>query len=214
MISRRALMVGAVSVASVIGTRQAKADNACAPHPKYGQACRAQVNFQAFSARHDPQYQSQWCWAACISNVFKYYGHPVAQQRIVSEVYGGPVNMPAMAGIIIAQQLNRAWRDDNGRQFTSILLAAYDLDARHFNLSDQHMVQMLAANNPLVIGAGSHAMVLTAVDYAPTMDGPTLLAGGVFDPWPGRGPRPLAPPEFVAMHRGGALRFLASAQIT
>ncbi len=214
MISRRTLMVGAASFASVAAVGQSKADNACFPNPMYGQACRAQVNFQAFAAHHDPQFQSQWCWAACISNVFKYYGHPVAQQRIVSEVYGAPVNMPAMAGMVIAQQLNRSWRDDNGRSFTSRLIAAYDFDAQHFNMSDHHIVQNLASNNPLIIGAGSHAMVLTAIDYVPTMNGPRVIGGGAFDPWPGRGPRPLSPPECVAMHNGGSLRFVASAQIT
>ncbi len=42
----------------------------------------------------DEQHASQWCWAACISMIFQYYGHPVDQERIVEETFGTIVDMP------------------------------------------------------------------------------------------------------------------------
>jgi len=35
------------------------------------------------AAQLSTQQQDEWCWAASISNVFAYHGHPVSQARIV-----------------------------------------------------------------------------------------------------------------------------------
>ncbi len=179
-----------------------------------GVACRSQVNFQKFAqTAYQNQAMSQWCWAACISMVFGYYGRPVGQLRIVSEVYGGVVNMPAGAGIVIAQQLNRPWVDDRGQKFRSTVTAAYDFDAGVMNINNAWMVNELHENRPLVVGAGTHAVVMTAMDYFQTPIGPNPQGVGVFDPWPGRGARALTPAEVVPMHLGGALRFVASVRV-
>src|SRR5947209_15701476 len=40
------------------------------------------------------QQQSEWCWAACIEMVFRYYGYIVPQSKIVKDTWGSIVNMP------------------------------------------------------------------------------------------------------------------------
>jgi hypothetical protein len=157
---------------------------------------------------------SQWCWAACISMLFDYHGHPVSQRRIVAEVYGAPVNMPAGAGLVLARQLNRTWRDDRGVKFDARVTGAYDVDARVFNMSNAWLVNELDQNRPVVIGCNSHAVVMTAITYTPTPTGPSPMAVGVFDPWPGRGARGLSQQEMLPVHMGGGLRFAASVLVS
>src|SRR4051794_26288549 len=87
----------------------ASASTTCVQTPA-GPLCTAQVDFTRFAqTAFQTQQQTQWCWAASIAMVFSYYGHPVSQSRIVSEAYGGIVNVPALTGSVMAQALNRSW---------------------------------------------------------------------------------------------------------
>jgi len=209
---QRLMLLNALLVCAL--SAPALADKSCQQTPQ-GPLCLSQVRFDAFAQRvYEPQYQSQWCWAACISMLFRYYGHPVSQQRIVSEVYGVPANMPAMAGIVMARQLNRRWVDDNGNAFTSQVTAAYDFDARVNNVTNAWLASELNQNHPIVIGTGSHAVVVTAMQYYDTPVGPNVVSVGVFDPWPYVGARGLTPNEMRPMHLGGALRFVATVRIS
>lgn len=160
------------------------------------------------------QASSQWCWAASISMVFAFYGHPVSQSRIVTEVYGAPANIPAQAGIVIANELNRAWVDDRGEAFTARLTGAYDAQAGVNTLTNTSIINELDQNHPMVIGARTHAMVLTAIQYYVTPQGPNVVAAGVFDPWPGIGARGLALDELYKQASGGSLLFAATVRIT
>lgn len=201
--------------ATVLGAwaMRASAAGSCFPQGN-GQICDVGVDLRDLMVAAQPQFQSQWCWAACIATLFAHHGHPVQQQRIVSEVYGSPANMPAMAGSVIAQQLNRRWRDDRGQVFQARLGPAYDFDAGYVGIQNAQIIRELIAGNPLVMGAGSHAVVLTALRYFENPWGVQIVGGMAFDPWPGRGVRPLAPAELVPMHLGGALRFLATARVS
>ncbi len=186
------------------------AAHVCQPHGYHAMSCRVGIDLRQFQYAAQPQFQSQWCWAACISMLFAHHGFAVSQERIVREVYGAPVNMPAMAGAMIAGQLNRPWIDDRGRRFNARLGAAYDFDAGFRNLDNHMILAELAAGRPLVMGTRNHAIVLTALDYIPTPMGPNIIGGMAFDPWPGKGLRQLDHSELMAMHMGGALRFLAT----
>ena len=179
-----------------------------------GELCTSEVDFATFAQQaFQTQQASQWCWAASIAMIFSYYGHPVSQERIVTEVYGSAVNMPAQAGVQMAQQLNREWVDDDGMHFSSHLTGAYDAGAGVYNLTNAKIVSELDAERPLLYGNYHHAMVLTAVQYYKTIDGPYIVAAGVFDPWPGSGAHPLTQAELVAAHVGGEMMFLATATI-
>jgi Papain-like cysteine protease AvrRpt2 len=188
------------------------ADTNCQPTPQ-GSLCISQVNFTRFAqTSYRTQWQSEWCWAACISMIFSYYGHPVRQDRIVATVYGAAYNRPAGAGWVIARELNRDWVDDNGRRFHSRLTGVFDADARVFALNNLGMINALDNNQPLVVASGTHAMVLTAMQYYP---GPTVVSVGVFDPWPTSGvARGLSPQEMTPLYNGGLLRFVAAISVT
>jgi hypothetical protein len=144
--------------------------------------------------------------------VFGYYGHPINQQRIVTEAYGAPVNVPAGSGFVIAQALNRGWQDDRGQRFQSFLRAAFDAQAGVATINTVVVVQALASGHPLIVGTQGHAMVVTAVSYVPTPMGPHITSVGVFDPWPGRGARGLMPSEMTPAPFGGLI-FLALADV-
>jgi hypothetical protein len=181
----------------------------------FGTLCTTRLNVSGVQEQAlQSQLQSQWCWAASIATVFGYQGYPVSQERIVSEVYGSPVNLPAMAGIVIARQLDRDWVDDSGARFRARVTGLYDADAGLLSINNSQIIASLDDDQPLVIGARSHAMVLTAVQYYQTPAGPNVVGAEVFDPWPGVGPRLLEMDELTAVHLGGSLRFLAAVRVT
>lgn len=213
--SRRLSLAVAVLLTLGFGSlSHSLAETRCQPTPQ-GQLCISEVNFRTFTQQtYQTQKASQWCWAACISMVYTYYKHPVSQQRIVADVYGGVVNMPSGSGFNIARQLNRKWTDDSGKSFTAQLTAAYDFDARVFAINNNWMISELDQNRPIIIGAGTHAVVGTAIQYYVTPWGPNVVSVGVFDPWPGVGARGLYPAEMTPMHLGGALRFIASVKVS
>ena len=176
-------------------------------------ACRAEINYQAVTAVYDPQHQSEWCWAACIEMLLALHGHTLTQQAIVAATYGAVVNMPAMTGATITALLNRNWIDSSGHPFHSQVTALYDAQAGVAGLPNAIVVNELTNDRPLIVGAGGHAMLLTAVDYKPSPVGPYVLAAGVFDPWPGRGARALTPPELVPVQMGGQLMYMVAANV-
>lgn len=193
-----------------IGPAQARQD--CQPDPN-GQHCVAQVDFAAFTqSAYQSQRQSEWCWAACIAMLFSYYDHPVDQSRVVQEAYGGTDNLPAR-GTTISSELDREWQDDNGDVFNSRLTGLLDVEAGLTAIDNWQIVSELADGNPLIVGAGGHAMVLTMLEYYATPSGLVPVAAGVFDPWPGRGARLLAQQEFVPETLGGSLSYLAAVRV-
>lgn len=210
--NRRRFLKSFAALPALAVAGSASAAGMCWSHG-YNQVCEVGVDLRHFQFAAQPQFQSQWCWAACIAMLFAHHGRSVSQARIVSEVYGAPVNMPAMAGWVIARQLNRPWRDDHGRPFVARLGAAYDADAGHAGLNNHQILSELQAGCPLLMGAGGHAVVLTALRYVATPMGPQIVSGTAMDPWPGRGLRQLAPAELMPMHLGGALRFVATARV-
>lgn len=136
------------------------------------------------------QHLSQWCWAACIEMVFRYYGHRVHQERIVAETWGGIVNLPGQPGHILAN-LNRRWIGDDGETFsvTGDVYSANPITA----------AQDLSQDMPLIIGTLGHAMVLTSLVYVRDGFGRgNVNAAIVRDPWPDRGRRVLSPQEWFS----------------
>jgi hypothetical protein len=176
-------------------------------------ACRSEVNLAAFAVTaYQAQQCPEWCWAACISMIFAFQGHPVAQTRIVKEVYGNVVCFPSGNAMTIASQLSREWQDDNGNSFTSRIVAAFDAQAGVHAIDNATIIRELDSGNPLIICNTHHAMVLTAIDYRPTPQGPYVLGVGVVDPWPGYGAHALSPAEFI-MAPVGQCMFVAAVDV-
>jgi Papain-like cysteine protease AvrRpt2 len=115
MLTRRAVLTGVLTLA-IARPGPVAARTSCRRVEDTPQICRAEVDFQDFLQHaYDPQRASQWCWAACISMIFAFHGHPVRQERIVEEAYGGLYDWPSGSGRNIARQLDRRWVDDHGR---------------------------------------------------------------------------------------------------
>jgi hypothetical protein len=165
---------------------------ACGPFVPPGvQTCEAGIDSTVAgvtAAGVGGQHQSEWCWAACIETVFRYYGHAVPQERIVQETWGQIVNMPGQP-LQIVQDLNRKWTDNDGDDFRveGDVLTANVLTA----------AQDLSQNMPLIIGTMGHAMMLTSLRYVRDSFGNgRVTAAIVRDPWPGRGKRMLSAQEW------------------
>ena len=214
MRTRRNFMVsGVVSAGAVLIGCPAAAGVSCRPERRFGEVCRVELAFDDFLQQaYDTQHAEQWCWAACIAMVFAFRGHPVRQERIVAEAYGGGAGSNSEPNI--AAQLDRAWIDDGGRRFRSRLRTLFDAYAGDSVLDLSNVVAALGRGEPMILGARDHAVVLTAIDYVTTEQGPVAVGGGVFDPWPGRGPRELAADELVPLSRGGGLGFIALPEIS
>jgi hypothetical protein len=136
------------------------------------------------------QHMNQWCWAACIEMVFRYYGLRVPQAAIVQQTWGGIVNLPGQPHQILAN-LNRPWRDSSGRGFY--------VSGDSFSANPITAAQDLSSDMPLIIGTMGHAMVLTSLQYVRDQHGRgDVTAAVVRDPWPGRGRRVLSAQEWYS----------------
>lgn len=134
------------------------------------------------------QHMNQWCWAACIEMVFRYYGLRVPQEAIVQQTWGGIVNLPGQPHQILSN-LNRPWRDSSGRHFQ---VSGDTYSANHISAA-----QDLSNDMPLIIGTMGHAMVLTSLQYVRDQYGRgKVTAAVVRDPWPGKGRRVLSAQEW------------------
>jgi len=201
---RRDFLSGLGAAGVAIAASPVQAYNNCQVMP-FGQLCEAGVNLPTMIEAYDPQHMSQWCWAASIEMVFRYYGYQVSQQTIVQQTYGFVGNIPAVTGMAITRNLNRTWTDETGRRFRVSVRGLYDADANILGITDPQIVNALMNEQPLLFGNRSHAMVLVSVAYTPMQ----IVNVGFADPWPGNGLRgPVNPREGLAMHRGGEMRYL------
>ncbi len=156
------------------------------------EVCTAGINSSVAMIFAAYQTQTEWCWAASMSMIFRYYNHPIAQERIVKETWGQLVNMPGSVDQILSD-LNRKWTDDNAQDFTSV--------GDPYSANPVTAAQDLAGDDPLLICSLGHAMVLTALTYiqdplAP--GGASVTQAVVRDPWPANGgKRALSPQEWA-----------------
>jgi hypothetical protein len=209
--NRRVFLSGSIAAA----LHQVLRGQQCAPIPPGVIGCRAKIDFPNVVLASTLQQCPQWCWAASISMVFKFFQHPLDQKKIVLRKYGQVVCMPARTAEQIAEDLNDEWVDDRGKPFTSTLTAAYDFQAGVLAINNAIIINELINQRPLLYCNTHHAMVICAADYRPSPAGPLIDAVAVMDPWPWA-PRihPLSRPELLPAHTGGQMTFLASVRIT
>ncbi len=205
-IGRRALLAGGVAALALRGRSEAAIQ--CSAYDSRGiQQCEAGIEARV-SAFESEQENSRWCWAACISAIFRYNGFWVSQQQIVAETFGRLVNQPAY-GPQIMSAVNRPWIDEGGRRFVSHGLVLWDADASIGGpAATGEASRELADGHPLILGTAGHAVVLTALIYerdAMGRGGPNVAV--VRDPWPGRGRRTLSRAEWQQT------RFLAKVRV-
>ncbi|TDQ28690.1 C39 family peptidase [Tenacibaculum caenipelagi] len=133
------------------------------------------------------QNNSQWCWAASIQMVLNGYGVNINQQQIVARTYGTDPygNLPNWPGSFqaIHSNLNNWGIDNYGYPYT--VRASIGMGTP----SPAILIQELSNGRPVIIGYksspnGGHAVVVTAVSYINTWNGPMIQTIVVRDPWP------------------------------
>jgi hypothetical protein len=147
--------------------------------------------------------------------VFKFFGHPVAQERIVMETYGQLACWPAFQYQIVSANLNRCWVDDYGVRFRSSLTAAYDAQAGVNEMNNAIIINELLNQRPVLYGNTHHAMVIFGANYAPSPAGPVINEVDVMDPWPpSQRLHPLSRPQLFPVQVGGQMAYLASIAVS
>jgi hypothetical protein len=203
-VNRRNFLVAAAAL-SFDRVRSAVAGERCTlPDPMNGMtACEVGIpSWEGARILRRQPHLSQWCWAACMEMVFAHYGYTVPMERIVEEVYGSRVNLPAMSWTIV-QHLSRTWEAEDGQSFDCQCDVLWDASTGVARPApDQIASQYLNLEMPLIIGTLGHAMVLTALSYTKhaiwTNHG-WVMSAVVRDPYPGRGGRRvLTPREWFA----------------
>jgi hypothetical protein len=209
MLRRRGFIAGALSI-PLASLSYAANEQMGYPSP-IGVPRRAWVTNPQLVRQQCPQ----WCWAASIAMIFDSFGHPIDQQTIVQATFGAMVCAPSGNTLTIAQDLSRTWTDTNGVTFGSVVTAAYDPMNGINSLSNSYIVDQLSNDRPLLYCNKHHAMVLVALDYLDTLNGPQPQKGGVLDPWPmAPGFHALNPSEMYMSHLGGDLTFLAAVDVS
>ncbi|MFO0748534.1 MAG: papain-like cysteine protease family protein [Myxococcota bacterium] len=207
----RALGV-ALSVASLVMTTapSALAGERCDVDRAGDETCVVGIPSERLEPVTAQQRMSQWCWAASIAMIFRFHGHPVAQERIVEATYGRIANLPAMDGPTMTEALTRPWHDARGQAFHADV-RVFDTSSGRDEIDSQDVIDELRAERPLLVGTVGHAMVVTAMRYRKTPSGPEVLGVTVRDPWPGAGRRELdwsemSPTYVAAVSFGGPAR--------
>ncbi len=181
----------------------ARAGERCHPPDAEGDSyCEVGIPSERLEPVTAQQKMSQWCWAASISMLFAFHGHPVAQERIVAGIWGHLADLPAPTGGTMSDALARPWRDDRGHPFRA-RIRVFDAGAGEYGLDEEAVIDELRAERPLLVGTAGHAMVVTALTYVKDPSGFTQVVSVIVrDPWPGRGRRALSweemEPQYVA----------------
>ena len=219
------LMLGAMPAHS----QSSGAGTQCAVVDEYGdQECVTSISIAQFAPAYQQQQQTEWCWAASISMIFAYYGHPVTQSQIVTGQLGQLINQAGQPWQIF-QAMNGSYTDDNGVKFNSVVSGLYDVQDNYDNISYTDIGSALNQGEPVLIGtinpdgSGAHATVLSAIEYAVpygdpvevASDGSNIISETVFDPWPTSGGLvTLYPPQILPASVGGGVFFAAITRVT
>lgn len=164
--------------------------------------------WRVYLSRQVPVVRQQtpvWCWAASLSALFGYFGHPVDQRRIVAR-YFPPPGVTTGPPWVMRDALNTTWIDDAGKTFT-ISSAVTNLypPVGPMQVGNPNILQALDGEVPVFYGDATHAMVLVQADFVGPIMNPRILGGVAVDPYPNPvtglafGPRPLQPNEMQAM---------------
>ncbi|MBB5337831.1 papain-like cysteine protease family protein [Tunturiibacter gelidoferens] len=173
----------------------------------------ASVNILQLAQAITTQQCPEWCWAASISMIFAFYGHPVSQSEIVTGTYGGLFCTSANT-TTIERDLTGSFIDDYGRHFTSQITAAYDYYNGVNDLTNAEIISELSNNHPMLYCNTHHAEVIYSASYLGSQDQPNIQEVDVIDPWPpNQRSHPLSISEMVPASLGGEMTFAASVRI-
>ncbi len=129
------------------------------------------------NAEQTIQDNSEWCWAASIATILKYYGCQMTQEDIVRHVFGKLADQAAGPDELAAALHDTVYV--NGKALPIRAAVARN---------DKELVGYLEKENPVLLAyehpQGGHAVVCTAVTYQMVNSEPHVLRLTVRDPWP------------------------------
>ncbi len=127
----------------------------------------------------ESQKMSVWCWAASLSLIFTYEGHPISQEQIIIQNFDSLANAPSGDFLNFEDRLNGEYIDANGKKFTSNAIQVYSVaDATH----------SLIQGFPILFKGIHHAFVQISVTYRQSYQNASIGTVGKFwDPEPGVG---------------------------
>lgn len=160
-----------------------------------------------------PQRTEVTCWAAAMSNLFKFYGFDVSEAQIVHEL--SPNGQPVLATPeMMAAGMNRIWNDSSGRRFkvesdiTNLISGSFGVQCNNACIFNE-----LTSHHPVLMGTTHHAMVMYAImpnqyggAYMFWVNDPAPIPG-LPDPWAPHPPRSIGTGEQIAY-------FIAAARVT
>ena len=133
------------------------------------------------------QMKTQWCWAASIRMVLKYYGIEYTQDKIVERTYGksswGTLpNWPASFDLI-TRNLNNWNVDNNGTVY--IVKSAFGLG----KIPVKKLIYELSNKRPIILALSTgestgHAVVVTGASYTRLLTRYRIDSIIIRDPWP------------------------------
>jgi Papain-like cysteine protease AvrRpt2 len=125
------------------------------------------------------QKMSVWCWAASLSLIFTYEGHPISQEQIIIQNFDSLANAPAGDFLNFEERLNGEYIDANGKKFTSTAIQIF---------SSGDATRSLINGFPIIFSGIHHAFVQTSVTFSRSNTSNRLGTVGMFwDPEPGVG---------------------------
>ncbi len=202
---RRSLLYAIVSGMLLLwGAGDAAAATVCHPTADAGvERCVTGLAASALPGMMQTQKQGRWCWAAGISMVLARYGVRVAQEEIVTTLFGRTEDEGASAKAI-AQLLDRRWQGDDGAwaEASALPVARW---WRQMGLMAPVVLDELDHERPLILGTQEHVVVLVELMYERSTRrndlSTRLLRAVVLDPAPPIGVRSLrleeTNPDFV-----------------
>jgi hypothetical protein len=140
-----------------------------------------------FNDVYAEQDNSQWCWAASIQMIMNYYGVDITQEDIVRRSFGTDPfgNLPNWGGSlpVITANLNNWSVDNSGHRYT------VSSSLNFYAPIPRLLIDEISKKRPVLIGykngpTGGHAVVITALSYIITNNGPVITSLVVRDPWP------------------------------
>ncbi len=183
----------ALLLAGLLGT--AHASLACGDADAHGvRLCTAGLPAPLVQRMVQSQEQPRWCWAAALSMIFARHGHVLPQREIVQEVYGAvfDTGIPTRQ---LPQAISRNWyaQGVGWRAAAKFQMAAA---GSAVPASSVLMATSLEQDEPLLLSANGHAVVLVELQWLQAPGGARRIVGGtVIDPLPNVGIRALAADE-------------------
>jgi hypothetical protein len=136
------------------------------------------------------QNNSQWCWAACIQILFKYYRMEVSQEEIVNRTMGKTDAdlLPNIPGNIknITENLNNWSFDKSGYLFRVQALSYIGAPKPSF------LIKELSTKHPIMIGYktkknSDHAVIIISAKCKKELFSNNIESIMIYDPYPGMG---------------------------